>query len=127
MKYLLDTHTFVWFLNGDKNLSGKAKKEILKASNEKFISIAGIWEMAIKVSLGKLKINCPFKDVLSQIEENGFLILPISFEHTLFVSQLEFHHRDPFDRLILAQAMVEDMVLISKDRSFKNYDVKVLW
>ena len=83
--------------------------------------------MAIKVSLGKLKINCPFKDVLSQIEENGFLILPISFEHTLFVSQLEFHHRDPFDRLIAAQAIVEDMVLISKDRSFKNYDVKVMW
>lgn len=127
MKYLLDTHTFVWFVNGDKNLSVKAKKEILKASNEKFLSIASIWEMAIKVSLGKLKINCPFKEVLSQIEENGFLILPISFEHTLFVSQMQFHHRAPFDRLIAAQAMVEDIVVISRDKSFKSYDVKLIW
>jgi PIN domain nuclease of toxin-antitoxin system len=123
----LDTHTFVWFVNGDKALSSRAKKEILKPTNEKFLSIASIWEMGIKVSLGKLKINYPFKKVLDQIEENGFEILPIFFEHTLLITQLEFHHRDPFDRLLIAQAISENMTIISKDQHILKYQAKVLW
>ncbi|MCX6579697.1 MAG: type II toxin-antitoxin system VapC family toxin [Candidatus Aminicenantes bacterium] len=127
MRLLLDTHTFIWFINGDKCLSVKARKEISKSSNSKFISIASIWEMAIKISLGKLKINYPFKEVFLQIQENGFEILPVIFEHTDLVSQLEFHHRDPFDRLLIAQAIWEKMIIISKDEKFCNYPVKVTW
>jgi PIN domain nuclease of toxin-antitoxin system len=127
LKLILDTHTFIWFINGDKLLSAKAKKEILNPSNEKFVSIATIWEMAIKISLGKLKINRPFKEALNQIEENGFVILPIDFEHALLVSQLEFHHRDPFDRLIIAQAILGDMAIVTRDESFDRYDAKIIW
>ena len=127
MKLLLDTHTFIWFINGDGRLSTKAKKEILKSSNSKFISMASIWEMAIKTSLGKLRINYPFKEVFNQIEENGFETLSIISDHTLLVSQLEFHHRDPFDRLIIAQAIFENMKIISKDESFHKYQVKMIW
>ena len=127
MKIILDTHTFIWFINGDKKLSARAKKEILRPSNTKFISIASIWEIAIKISLKKLKINYPFKEILSQIEENGFEILPIDFEHTLLVSQLEFHHRDPFDRLIVAQSKLEDMKIVTRDKNFQKYNAKVIW
>jgi PIN domain nuclease of toxin-antitoxin system len=127
LKLLLDTHTFVWFINGDSLLSNKAKKEILKPSNSKFISIASIWEMAIKISLGKLKVNYQFQEIFKQIEENGFEILPIVFEHTLLVSQLEFYHRGPFDRIIIAQSISEDMTIISKDGNFDAYNVKLLW
>lgn len=127
MKLLLDTHAFIWFINGDKSLSLKAKKEILKSSNSKFFSIASIWEMAIKISLEKLKINYPFQEVFQQIQENGFEILPIIFEHTDLVRQLEFHHRDPFDRLLIAQAMWEGMTIVSKDEKFLNYPVKTTW
>jgi PIN domain nuclease of toxin-antitoxin system len=112
LNLLLDTHTFIWFINGDTRLSTKAKKEILKYSNKKFISMASIWEMAIKTRLGKLRINYPFREVFNQIEENGFEILSIIFDHTLLVSQLEFHHRDPFDRLLIAQALSENMTII---------------
>jgi PIN domain nuclease of toxin-antitoxin system len=127
LKFLLDTHTFIWFVNGDRRLSTKAKKEILKSSNKKFISMASIWEMAIKVSLGKLRINYPFKEVFNQIEENGFETLSIIFDHTLLLSQLEFHHRDPFDRLLIAQAISENMKIISKDENFQKYQVKMVW
>lgn len=127
MKLLLDTHTFIWFINGDRSLSAKARKEILKPLNSKFISMASIWEMAIKVSLGKLRINYPFKSVFNQIEINGFEILPIVFDHTLLVTQLEFHHRDPFDRILIAQAISENMTIISRDENFDNYQVEVIW
>jgi PIN domain nuclease of toxin-antitoxin system len=123
----LDTHTFIWFINGDTRLSTKAKKEILKSSNKKFISMASIWEIAIKTSLDKLRINYPFREVFNQIEENGFEILSIIFDHTLLVSQLEFHHRDPFDRLLIAQALSENMTIIGNDRNFQNYHVKMTW
>ncbi len=127
MKLLLDTHAFIWFINGDSSLSSKARKEILKPINSKFISMASIWEMAIKVSLGKLRINYPFKEVFNQIEENGFEILPIVFDHTLLITQLEFHHRDPFDRIVIAQAISERMIIISKDENFNKYQVEIIW
>jgi PIN domain nuclease of toxin-antitoxin system len=127
LKLLLDTHAFIWFINGDERLSIKSKKEILKSSNKKFISMVSIWEMAIKTSLGKLRINYPFNEVFNQIEENGFETLSITFDHTLLVSQLEFHHRDPFDRLLIAQAISENMKIISKDENLNKYQVKIIW
>jgi len=127
LKLLLDTHTFIWFINGDDRLSTTAKNEISKPSNLKYISIASIWEMAVKISLGKLKINYPFKDIFQQIEENGFEILTVIFNHTDVLSQLEFHHRDPFDRMLIAQGISEKMAIISKDEMFRKYGVKITW
>ncbi|MFQ6042809.1 MAG: type II toxin-antitoxin system VapC family toxin [Candidatus Poribacteria bacterium] len=127
MDLILDTHAFIWFVNGDKNLTTKAREVIENPSNFSYISIASLWEMAIKISLGKLEIKYPFEQVLTQIYENGFEILPITFEDTLVISELPFHHRDPFDRLIVAQAMTEGMTIISKDKSFDDYKVTRLW
>jgi len=89
--------------------------------------MVSIWEMAIKTSLGKLRINYPFNEVFNQIEENGFETLSITFDHTLLVSQLEFRHRDPFDRLLIAQAISENMKIISKDENLNKYQVKIIW
>lgn len=127
MNLLLDTHAFIWFVNGDQNLSPRAGKEILEPGNNKFISIVSIWEIAIKTSLGKLKLTQPFEEVIHQVNDNGFEILPVVFEHTLLVNRLEFHHRDPFDRLIIAQAMHEELVIVTRDKNFNNYDAKTLW
>jgi PIN domain nuclease of toxin-antitoxin system len=113
MDLILDTHTFIWFVNDDKNLTTKARGAIENPSNFSYISIASLWEMAIKISLGKLEIRYPFEEILTQIYENGFEILPITFEHTLVISELPFYHRDPFDRLIVTQAMIEGMTIIT--------------
>ena len=127
MNLILDTHIFIWFINGDNNLTAKSRKEIENPANVKFISIASIWEMAIKVSLKRLDINRPFEDILEQIDDNGFEILPILFEHTLKLTKLDLHHRDPFDRLIIAQSLVEKMPVISKDKFFDAYKVRRIW
>jgi PIN domain nuclease of toxin-antitoxin system len=102
MLQLLDTHTFIWFINGDNQLSAKAIEKIESDDAINFISIASIWEIAIKISLGKLELRKPFSEIESQIQENGFQILPITIRDTLVVSSLPFYHRDPFDRLIIA-------------------------
>lgn len=127
MNLLLDTHTFIWFINGNKELSDKAKRIIENPSNKSYISIATIWEMAIKISLERLKINKPFESILEQILKNNFEILPITFEHTLLISKLSFHHRDPFDRIIIAQGHIEKMTIVTKDENFSKYNIKLLW
>jgi len=95
MNNLIDTHAFIWFLNGDNNLSDKAKKAIEEIDVINFISIASLWEISIKISLGKLELSTPFAEIAEQIDHNGFQILPITFEDTLILSTLPFHHRDP--------------------------------
>jgi len=127
MNVLLDTHALLWFLNGNNELSEKSRKAIEEINNDKFISIASLWEIAIKISLKKLEFKKGFKNIYRLIEENGFNILPISFEHTLIVSGLEFIHRDPFDRLLIAQAIHEKMIIITKDSNITKYHVKTLW
>ena len=124
---LLDTHTFIWFINGDRELSSKAKALIEADDSLNFISIASIWEIAIKINLGKLQLNTPFEEINRQIENNGFHWLPITFEHPLQLSKLPFHHRDPFDRMIIAQSTVNRLTVISKDGNFKDYGVKLIW
>ncbi len=121
MEYLLDTHTFLWFINGDKELSKKAKNSIADPDASKFISIASTWEIAIKVNLGKLKLDMPFEELKQQIILNGFEILPITFEHTLKLCSLEHIHSDPFDRIIITQAYAENLTVISKDGNFSKY------
>jgi len=125
MKLLLDTHTLLWFIAGSASLSAYAQSLIEDTTNEKYVSIANIWETAIKVSIGKMSLSAPF-DVLfpHQLEINGFELLPVKVEHTSVITTLPFHHRDPFDRLLIAQAIEEKMTLVSVDEVFDDYGIR---
>ena len=126
--YLLDTHSLLWFFNGDKNLSMNARKAIANTSNRCFVSMASLWEMAIKIKLGKLTIDFALEDLTKHLKHNQIQILPIAFEHILFTLKLTEYHRDPFDRLIIAQAQIEKLIIISKDKNFQQYaGTKLLW
>jgi PIN domain nuclease of toxin-antitoxin system len=127
MNYLLDTHALIWFLNGDKQISTKARKAIESDKANNFISIASIWEIGIKISLNRLSMNIEFSQLGEEIQNNGFEILPISFQDISTITSLPFHHRYPFDRLIISQAINANLTIVSKDEFFPNYDVKLLW
>ena len=124
----MDTHAFLWFIAGSPMLSQRAKICIEDVANEKFISMASIWEMAIKISIGRLSLTEPFERFIPrQIQMNGFDLLPILFEHRSPLTSLPFHHRDPFDRVLVSQCGVEKCVLLSKDRAFDLYQIDRLW
>jgi PIN domain nuclease of toxin-antitoxin system len=128
MSYLLDTHTFLWFINDDETLSAYAKALIENTDNLIFLSIATLWEMAIKVSLGKLKVPMPFAAFMdTQLRDNDMKVLSISIEQLDLVASLPFHHRDPFDRLIIAQSLNERLPIIGRDTLFDVYGVKRYW
>lgn len=128
MKLLLDTHTFIWFIMGSSHLSNTARALIEDSANEKFLSVVSLWEIAIKLSIGKLTLAAPF-DVLipQQLRVNGFELLNIEIAHVSAVVTLPFHHRDPFDRLLIAQGMSEKMAIVSIDAAFDAYPVTRLW
>jgi len=127
MNLQLDTHTLIWFLEGDANLSAAAKEQIENCANTSFVSLATFWEIAIKVSLKKLEMKTPLQHLKQLIWENGLEVLPITIENTLFVSQLPFYHRDPFDRLLVAQAVNENMILVSRDEAMQLYNEQTIW
>ena len=127
MQLLLDTHTFIWFISGDKALPKKVVAIIKNVDNKCFISIASIWEIAIKSSLNKLTLKSGFNKISDFLSENDIEILPITFEHLQTVLSLKYHHRDPFDRLIISQGLVENLTLVTKDEHFKSYTDKILW
>jgi PIN domain nuclease of toxin-antitoxin system len=128
MNLLLDTHTFLWFIAGDSSLSKTARSAIEDLNNNLFLSVASVWEIAIKVSIDKLELSEPFEIFIpEQLAENGIGLLDISVEHTAQIVSMPFHHRDPFDRLIAAQANVEQMTLLSIDEVFDLYGVNRLW
>jgi PIN domain nuclease of toxin-antitoxin system len=128
LRILLDTHAFLWFLSGDPKLSGHGRQLIEDPGNERLLSVASLWEIAIKISLGKLAVTGTFEEVFPpQIETNAIQILPIEASHLDVVSRLPFLHRDPFDRLIIAQAMVEGIPLLSRDPAFDEYAVTRVW
>lgn len=128
MKLLLDTHTFLWFIMGSPNLSVNARALIEDVANEKFLSVASLWEMAIKLSTGKLALAAPFELLVpQQLNLNGIELLNIKIEHTATVTSLPFHHRDPFDRMLIAQATVENMPVVSIDTAFDAYSLTRLW
>ena len=102
MKYLIDTHIFLWFSSGSSELSQKTKEIILDKNNEIFISIASLWEISIKTATGKLEIRGDYENVIDDVTGNDMEILPINFAHTVAQNKLLFHHRDPFDRIIIA-------------------------
>ncbi|MFN5620876.1 MAG: type II toxin-antitoxin system VapC family toxin [Flavobacteriales bacterium] len=128
MAYLLDTHSFLWFLEGNKSLSKKAKDIIVNPKNKTFISIASIWEMGIKISLDKLRLDVTLEELKEELIKNEIEILPLDFDHIIELSKLEYHHRDPFDRILISQAKSEKLTILSKDSHFKLYKhVKVIW
>jgi PIN domain nuclease of toxin-antitoxin system len=128
MRLLLDTHAFLWFIMGSPNLSRAARAVIEDEANERFLSVASLWEMAIKLSLGKFTLSAPFDLLIpQQLGVNGVELLDIKVAHATVLSTLPFHHRDPFDRLLVAQAMVESMPIVSIDAAFDSYPVKRLW
>ncbi len=105
MGILIDTHALIWFLNGDSQLSSAANNELKKPKLERYISKASLWEISIKVGLGKLQLNCPLAELPNFMEINGFKLLLITYKHILAVGNLPSHHRDPFDRMLIAQAL----------------------
>ena len=128
MKYLLDTHALIWFINGDDKLPQIVKKLIeTQSEGQVFVSVVSFWEIAIKVSLGKLELTLPFSQTLKKVEENGFSVLSLHFQHTLSLAQLPFHHRDPFDRTLIAQALTENLSIITKEKLFEEYGVTRIW
>ena len=127
MRLILDTHAFLWFINDSPQLSPPAA-ELLESGNELLLSTASLWEVAIKLSIGKLALPAPYEAFIAeQLKLNVIEVLPITVPHLAVVATLPLHHRDPFDRLLAAQALVEQVPLVSKDPSFDQYGLKRLW
>jgi PIN domain nuclease of toxin-antitoxin system len=128
MRSLLDTHTFLWFVLDDPQLSGPAKSVIIDPANDILISPATYWEIAIKVSKQKLDLQATYDDFMTRgIAGNDFEILPVEVRHTAALTGLPFHHKDPFDRLLISQAMVEQIPIVSVDEAFDAYGITRIW
>ena len=128
MRLLLDTHTFLWWVNDATELSTKARKAITSVENQCFLSLASCWEMSIKVSLNKLRLTQPIERFVPEhLAANEFRLLGIEFSHIARTGALPFHHRDPFDRLLAAQALSEDLAIASADPIFRHYGIKRVW
>jgi len=128
MKLLLDTHTFIWWDSEPAKLSPQALTLCQDRTNSLLLSVASAWEMQIKLQLGKLKLTMPLAEIIeSQQQRNNIEILPVLLPHVLALQSLPAHHKDPFDRLLIAQANVEEAMLVSSDPVFVQYVVKVVW
>ncbi len=128
MRLLLDTHAFLWFILDDPKLSDKARGLIADPDNVVEISPASYWEIAIKISLKKYTLPESYETFMDrELKQNSFRILPIEPKHTAILTELPFHHRDPFDRLLIAQAKSENIPLVSTDAAMDAYPIKRLW
>ena len=128
MKLLLDTHTFLWWITDSPELSVRVRDAIRNPENELFLSVASAWEMAIKVDLGRLHLPVrPDRFSPNQLAKNAIESLPIQMGHALNVSRLPIIHRDPFDRIIISQAILEKMPVVTRDADIAKYKVKILW
>ena len=128
MRILLDTHAFVWWVTDSEELSRRARRLIGDGANEIFFSVASAWEIAIKSRLRRARLPEDAEHFVSeQLEQNGFQVLPIRLHHALGVARLPDLHRDPFDRLLVAQARSEELALLSRDRRLAEYSVRVVW
>lgn len=127
-RILLDTHSFLWFITADPKLSPTAQRAIALGNNEPLLSMASVWEIAIKVSLGRLPLPEPIETLIpEQLRTNRIALLPIELSHTSQVARLPLHHRDPFDRLLIAQALTEGLPIVSIDPAFDHYPIERLW
>ncbi len=128
MRLLLDSHALLWFCEGSPSLSATARDAIEDAQNEKLVSHATAWEIAIKLSLGKLKLAVPYEEFFpGTLLANGFRELPPDFRYYRELITMPLHHRDPFDRLLVAQAKAEGFTVVTSDPQFRAYGVAVLW
>lgn len=127
MNLLLDTHSFIWFAENSQELSPRVRDEIEDINNGCYLSIASLWELAIKLSLNKLELKHSFESLPNLLSDNNIEILPLHFKHLRQLLILPFHHRDPFDRLILSQAIAENFVIVTKDGVFEKYTSNIIW
>ncbi len=121
MNYLIDTHTFIWFTEGNPLVGSKIRSLIENSDNQVYISMASLWEIAIKTSLRKLSMSMPYESVCDDLVRLRIELMPIKFEHTALVNRLPLHHKDPFDRMIVAQAVCENLDLLSCDDKLDKY------
>ena len=128
MRLLRDTHTFLWTVKNLDRLSAGARAAIADGGNEKLLSIASLWEIAIKVSLGRLELEVPLHQLLTDVVQQFTIdVLPMKPKHLVLVASLPFHHRDPFDRLLIAQCLSEGISIVSNDAAADAYGVKRIW
>jgi len=124
---LLDTHALIWYLAGDPQLPNDRKNDINNEAIKCYVSIVSIWEIAIKESLKKLEYGSGVEEITKLLVNSPFLLLPIKIDHIRLLTNLPFHHRDPFDRMLIAQAMMEDLTIITKDTWFPDYGIRISW
>ena len=128
MKLLLDTHTFIWLDSNPSRLSERVRSLLQDPNNTLFLSVVSIWEIQIKTQIGKLQLSIPLAELVkSQRQANMIEILPVSLSHVLALDHLPLHHKDPFDRLLIAQANLEDATLVSQDEILSSYSVQLIW
>ncbi|MEM6737136.1 MAG: type II toxin-antitoxin system VapC family toxin [Bacteroidota bacterium] len=127
MIYLIDTHVLLWALENNPKLSNEARSILIDTHNEILISIASLWEISIKLSIDKLELDYPFERLLSEIDKLGFTVIPVSFEALKILRTLPFHHKDPFDRLIITEGIAAGIPIISDDPKFQGYGMEVIW
>ena len=127
MKYLIDTQILIWLFISPNKIPSNIQNLLKNLDNEIYVSKVSIWEIAIKVSIGKLIIPFEIKKLIFEIKEMNIKILNIKNQHLIKVTDLPFHHKDPFDRLIISQAFIDRITIISSDNNFSKYNVKVLW
>jgi PIN domain nuclease of toxin-antitoxin system len=128
MRLLLDTHTFLWFIEGNLNLSNAARDLIEDPGNQRFLSIASLWELSIKASLGKLELKMTITELVKrEVYGNAIELLEVQPEHLDELMKLPFYHKDPFDRLMIAQSLAECIPMVTKDSAFESYPVTLLW
>jgi PIN domain nuclease of toxin-antitoxin system len=126
-QFLLDTHALLWFIQGDPQLSDRARNVMIDNMNQLYLSVASLWEITIKLNIGKLKIGHTIADVYTLLTQLKISILPIEQADLEQYVGLALHHRDPFDRLLIAQAIEHQLTLVSADHAFSAYPVKLLW
>ncbi|MPY89050.1 MAG: PIN domain-containing protein [Luteitalea sp.] len=127
MRLLVDTHAFLWYLAGDRQLSRTARRAIDDSNGEWWLSVASVWELAIKSSLGRLTLPVPVNEYVADKVQQGLRVLSVEWVHAAGIERLPFHHRDPFDRLMVAQAQSEGLAVVTKDPAFRKYGVRTVW
>jgi PIN domain nuclease of toxin-antitoxin system len=128
VKVLLDTHAFLWAITDNPQLSDKARRMFTSSDNELLLSAASVWEILVKVQIGRLPLPKPAGDYLErQLAKNSITVLPIQLRHVLRLERLPLHHRDPFDRLLIAQSLEEELPVLTADPLMKNYSAMLLW
>jgi PIN domain nuclease of toxin-antitoxin system len=127
MAFLLDTHAFLWFVSGDKQLPVSVRDRIKDINQQCFLSAASLWEITIKKHIGKLSLQISLEELFAYIDRNQIEIIQINYNHLLVLAGLPNYHSDPFDRLIVSQAISEELALITRDKGLKKYKVKQQW